>query len=139
MARNTETKTENIESACAADETGVPAAVENAGPTGNTRVVEAAAGVAADGAGAEEANSRDEAAPATDGAAGKKTAPAQTACEEVALESLSALAARHRIAGWQQAALLRYMGWQDDRMVTDEDYRKALDGLKHRRIGGGRK
>ena len=54
------------------------------------------------------------------------------------LESLSVLADRHRIPAWHQAALLRYMGWQDDKMVTDEDYRKALDGLKHRRIGGGR-
>ena len=55
------------------------------------------------------------------------------------LENLSVLADRHRIPAWHQAALLRYMGWQDDRMVTDEDYRKALDELKHRRIGGGRK
>lgn len=55
------------------------------------------------------------------------------------MESLSVLADRHRIPAWHQAALLRYMGWQDDKMVTDEDYRKALDELKHRRIGGGRK
>ena len=55
------------------------------------------------------------------------------------LESLSVLADRHRIPSWHQAALLRYMGWQDDKMVTDADYRKALDELKHRRIGGGRK
>lgn len=55
------------------------------------------------------------------------------------MESLSVLADRHRIPAWHQAALLRYMGWQDDKMVTDEDYRNALDELKHRRIGGGRK
>lgn len=55
------------------------------------------------------------------------------------LENLSVLADRHRIPAWHQAALLRYMGWQDDKMVTDEAYRKALDELKHRRIGGGRK
>ena len=55
------------------------------------------------------------------------------------LENLSVLADRHRISAWHQAALLRYMGWQDDKMVTDEAYRKALDELKHRRIGGGRK
>ncbi len=55
------------------------------------------------------------------------------------LQNLSVLADRHRIPAWHQAALLRYMGWQDDKRVTDEDYRKALDGLKHRRIGGGRK
>lgn len=55
------------------------------------------------------------------------------------LESLSVLADRHRIPAWQQAALSRYMGWQDDKMVSDDEYRKALTGLRQRRIGGGRK
>lgn len=68
-------------------------------------------------------------------AADESEAPA----DKPKLENLSVLADRHRIPAWHQAALLRYMGWQDDKMVTDEDYRKALDELKHRRIGGGRK
>lgn len=55
------------------------------------------------------------------------------------MENLSVLADRHRIPAWQQAALLRYMGWEAGKMVTDEDYRNALDQLEHRRIGGGRK
>lgn len=55
------------------------------------------------------------------------------------LESLSALADRHRIAGWQQAALLRLMGWEDDKRVSDAEYRAALETLKSRRIGGGRR
>lgn len=55
------------------------------------------------------------------------------------LESLSALADRHRVAGWQQAALLRLMGWEDDKRVSDAEYRAALETLKSRRIGGGRR
>ena len=60
----------------------------------------------------------------------------QTAAE---LESLSVLADRHRVVGWQQAAILRYMGWEDDKRVSDTEYRAALDHLKSRRIGGGRR
>ena len=56
-----------------------------------------------------------------------------------ALESLSVLANRHRVPSWQQAALLRFMDWTDDRLVSDADYRAALENLKHRRIGGGRR
>lgn len=55
------------------------------------------------------------------------------------LESLSALADRHRVVGWQQAALLRLMGWEDDKRVSDAEYRAALETLKSRRIGGGRR
>lgn len=55
------------------------------------------------------------------------------------LESLSALADRHRVAGWQQAALLWLMGWEDDKRVSDAEYRAALETLKSRRIGGGRR
>lgn len=55
------------------------------------------------------------------------------------LESLSVLADRHRVVGWQQAAILRYMGWEDDKRVSDTEYRAALDHLKSRRIGGGRR
>lgn len=56
-----------------------------------------------------------------------------------ALESLSVLADRHRVPSWQQAALLRFMDWTDDRLVSDAEYRAALDNLKYRRIGGGRR
>ena len=56
-----------------------------------------------------------------------------------ALESLSVLADRHRVPSWQQAALLRFMDWTDDKLVSDAGYRAALENLKHRRIGGGRR
>lgn len=54
------------------------------------------------------------------------------------LESLAVLADRHRVPGWQQAALMRMMGWDDGKMVTDAEYRMALDKLRSRRLGGGR-
>lgn len=54
------------------------------------------------------------------------------------LENLAVLADRHRIPAWQEAALCRFMGWADDKMVTNADYVDALDKLKTRRIGGGR-
>lgn len=53
--------------------------------------------------------------------------------------SLSVLADRHRVSSWQQAALLRFMDWTDDKLVSDAEYRAALENLKHRRIGGGRR
>ena len=56
----------------------------------------------------------------------------------VALESLAVLANRHRVPGWQQAALMRMMGWDDGKMVTDAEYRMALDKLRSRSLGGGR-
>lgn len=56
-----------------------------------------------------------------------------------ALESLSVLADRHRVPSWQQAALLRFMDWTDDKLVSDAAYRAALEELKYRRIGGGRR
>lgn len=55
------------------------------------------------------------------------------------LENFSVLADRHRVVGWQQAALLRLMGWEDDKRVSDAEYRAALEHLKNRRIGGGRR
>ena len=55
-----------------------------------------------------------------------------------ALESLIVLADRHRIARWQQAALMRCMGWENGKMVTDAEYRAALARLKSRPMGGGR-
>lgn len=55
-----------------------------------------------------------------------------------ALESIAVLANRHRVPGWQQAALMRLMGWDDGKFVTDAEYRAALDRLRSRRLGGGR-
>lgn len=54
------------------------------------------------------------------------------------LESIAILSNRHRIPGWQQAALMRMMGWDDGKAVSDEEYRDALDRLRSRRLGGGR-
>ena len=61
------------------------------------------------------------------------------AVEPNGLESLGVLADRHRVPSWQQAALLRYAGWADDKLVTEAEYAEALEGLKNRRIGGGRR
>ena len=55
------------------------------------------------------------------------------------LESVSLLAERHRVPGWQLAALLRFTGWNDDKMIRDEAFRQALAELKNRRTGGGRR
>lgn len=55
------------------------------------------------------------------------------------LESISQLANNHRVPGWQLAALLRFTGWTDDRQVSEEEFVKALSGLKNRRMGGGRR
>lgn len=55
-----------------------------------------------------------------------------------ALESLFVLADRYRVPSWQQAALCRFMGWADGKMVRNAEYREALNSLEHRRLGGGR-
>ena len=62
----------------------------------------------------------------------------ETDVETSALENLSVLADRHRVPSWQQAALCRFMGWEDGKMVSDAEYREALNSLKRRRLGGGR-
>lgn len=79
----------------------------------------------------------------TDDAASETKEP-ETAQEEKPADapkllSLSELADKHRVASWRQAALLRYMGWEDDKMVSEADYKAALTALENRRIGGGRK
>lgn len=56
-----------------------------------------------------------------------------------ALEKLNVLADRFRVPSWQQAALLRYTGWMDDKLVPEDEYRRELENLKNRRIGGGRR
>ena len=60
------------------------------------------------------------------------------ATQAPALESLSALADRHRVPSWQQAALCRFMGWAEGKLVSDAEYRDALENLKRRRLCGGR-
>lgn len=54
------------------------------------------------------------------------------------LFNLSELASKRRIPGWQQAALLRLMNWQKDKLVTEAEYDAALKALGQRRLGGGR-
>lgn len=78
------------------------------------------------------------AAPANEAAAAD-TARVEAKAAAPALESLGVLADRHRVPSWQQAALLRYAGWADDKLVTEAEYAEALEGLKNRRIGGGRR
>lgn len=60
------------------------------------------------------------------------------ATENPPLLSLDALAHQHRVCTWQQAALLRLMGWEEDKVVTDEEYLHALTMVTHRNIGSGR-
>lgn len=74
--------------------------------------------------------------------AGMEQAAPQEALQEAsteALESLSVLAARHRVPGWQQAALARFMGWAEGKALTDSEYKAALDALAVRRLCGGRR
>lgn len=67
----------------------------------------------------------------------KKDIAAETKPEKK-LFSISELAMRHRLASWQTAALLRMMGWQDDRLAGEDEFRDAMAMLQNRRIGGGR-
>ena len=55
-----------------------------------------------------------------------------------ALETLDELAQRHRVPAWQLGALLRYMGWESDKLVTETDFAAALRLLSGRPLGGGR-
>lgn len=72
-------------------------------------------------------------------AAQAQETPADTEKNVAALESLSVLADRHRVPSWQQAALCRFMGWAEGKMLTDDEYRAALAGLTARHLGGGRR
>ncbi len=54
------------------------------------------------------------------------------------LEDVAVLAILHRVAAFEQAALMRMMGWADGKMIADADYRAALAKLHGRRLGGGR-
>lgn len=53
-------------------------------------------------------------------------------------EKVAVLANRRRVLSWQLAGLLRLMGWTDDKLVTEEEFKDALNLLRERRIGGGR-
>lgn len=55
-----------------------------------------------------------------------------------ALETLATLEDRFRVPAWQQAALCRFMGWNDGKMLTEAEYKDALNKLAARRLGGGR-
>lgn len=72
------------------------------------------------------------------------TKPAKDTHEETAgthgqdLESISSLSSRHRLAGWQTAAILRMKDWEEGIMVSDADFSAAINKLRCRRIGGGR-
>lgn len=72
-------------------------------------------------------------------APGAEESPAPQEETKPELEAVSLLAERHRVPGWQLAALLRFTGWNDDKMIRDEAFRQALTELKNRRTGGGRR
>ena len=77
------------------------------------------------------------AAPGADVSPEESPAPQEEAKPE--LETVSLLAERHRVPGWQLAALLRFMDWNDDKMILEETFRQALAELRNRRTGGGRR
>lgn len=54
------------------------------------------------------------------------------------LVDLAVLADRHRVPSWMEAALCRMMGWAEGKLVSDAEYRDALENLKRRRLCGGR-
>ena len=60
-----------------------------------------------------------------------------TAMSAPAPESLAELANRYRVPAWQQAALMRCMGWAEDKQVSEKVYAKALETIKNRPLGGG--
>ena len=76
-------------------------------------------------------------APGADVSPEESPAPQEEAKPE--LETVSLLAERHRVPGWQLAALLRFMDWNDDKRICEETFRQALAELKNRRPGGGRR
>lgn len=63
-------------------------------------------------------------------------APGSATQHENTLLPLHELAQRHRVPTWMQASLARLMGWEDGKMVSDEEYQTALARLSGRRMGG---
>lgn len=59
--------------------------------------------------------------------------------DENALLTLDELAQQHRVPGWQFGALLRFMGWAEDKQVTETEFVAALGLLSGRPLGGGRR
>lgn len=87
---------------------------------------------------AQETGAAPTAASAGEGGAKPKAAASEAKAEGPALESLAAMADRHRVPAWQEAALCRFMGWAEGKMVSDAEYQAALGKLNSRRLGGGR-
>ena len=82
-------------------------------------------------------------APKKEAAPSSSTAPAGatplvTQDENGGLTSLDELALRFRTPSWMQSALLRLMGWEKGKMVTEDEYGRAVDRLPGRKLGGGR-
>lgn len=68
----------------------------------------------------------------------EETTQAMEQPAEAVVDSLEALAQRHRVPMWQLGALLRFMGWEADKAVSDSDFTDALQRLAGRPLGGGR-
>ena len=64
--------------------------------------------------------------------------PLVTQDENGGLTSLDELALRFRTPSWMQGALLRLMGWEKGKMVTEGEYGQADERLSGRKMGGGR-
>ena len=74
--------------------------------------------------------------PATEGDDKPAAQNSEAQAKPAKLESIEALADRHRVPAWQGAALTRLTGWASGKQVTDKEYKDALAKLKGRRIGG---
>jgi hypothetical protein len=55
---------------------------------------------------------------------------------EPELFTLAELAETFRLPSWHSEALHRMMEWEPDKQVSEDAYRKAMEGLKTRRMGG---
>lgn len=78
-----------------------------------------------------------EAAPSLS-AASAGAVPLVTQDENGGLKSLDELALAFRTPPWMQGALLRLMGWANGKMVTEDEYGRAVERLSGRKMGGGR-
>lgn len=67
-----------------------------------------------------------------------KEMEAEKPAGNLAVHTISVLADRHRVPSWQVAAMLRMMGWEADKMATEQEFAEAINMLQSRRIGGGR-